>query len=439
MPGLKSPAWFLKYKLSIESHMKLLKYNTKVFTWIIALSCLITSCELFGGVDNNNKIKGGEVVWRLDHSLEGQQTLTVSTQPAIDEENAYFIQNAKLKSYTLREGKHRWSAQICEEGLTCDYSRKILQTEDRLFIDQGFTIQAHNKSTGEVIWESEVSEDASEISGINSPVMSQDEQYLYAGRKGYVLKLRKSDGKIIKRYPLNRLVPEGVTQGATDPIISPFGDNILYTQTSYFDRSQPTPEKASGGNIFAYDATTGELVWERHVTVTVPNPYTETPDDSLTGSPMIYDIAVAEDKVIALAGFYIVALDRFTGQPIWKTYFSEGGFDVGLAVEDGAVYAASIGTFATRVDLNTGKKLWKTDIRFSNTSILTVQNGRLYFNNSGGSGIWVLDTTDGSVIFNKPPPDHRNDSFDVYISSLGVGSGYMVNVGSKAVYCIKIP
>lgn len=39
--------------------------------------------------------------------------------------------------------------------------------------------------------------------------MSQDEQYLYAGRKGYVLKLRKSDGQIVQRYELDRMVPDG--------------------------------------------------------------------------------------------------------------------------------------------------------------------------------------------------------------------------------------
>ena len=414
----------------------------KLFVFIFLTGFILPSCDFLGlgRVNDEKEISGGEVVWRIEHEgLEGRETLTLGKQPAIDDKNTYFIQNAKLKSYTLKEGRFRWSTQICQAGRTCDYSRTFIQTENRIFVDQGFTIQAHSKSTGEIMWETDVSQDASEISGIGSPVMSQDEQYLYAGRKGYMLKLRKKDGKIIRRYPLDRLVPEGVIQGATNPIISPFGDNILYTQTSYFDRSQSTPEKASGGNIFAYDATTAELIWERHVTVTVPNPYTETPDDSLTGSPMIYDIAVTEDKVIALAGFYIVALDRFTGQPIWKTYFAEGGFDVGLAVEDDAVYAASIGTFATRVDLNTGKKLWKTDIKFSNTSIPTVQNGRLYFNNSGGGGIWVLNTADGSVIYQKNSPKHKNDSFDVYISSLGVGSGYMVNVGSKAVYCLTIP
>ena len=80
-----------------------------------------------------------------------------------------------------------------------------------------------------------------------------------------------------------------------------------------------------------------------------------------------------------------------------------------------------------------------TVIRNSNTSIPTVQDGRLYFTNSGGGDIWVLDTRDGSVIYNKKPPGHSKDSFDVYISSLGVGEGYMVNVGSRAVYCLKVP
>ncbi|MEX0609284.1 MAG: PQQ-binding-like beta-propeller repeat protein [Balneolaceae bacterium] len=405
----------------------------KLGIYVILISSLLSSCGLFGGGDDD--IKGGEVVW----SVKNQEILTVSTKPTIDEDHVYFIQDAKLKSYTLKKGEHRWSVRICQQGRTCDYSRTIVQTEDLLFIDQGFTIQAHAKSDGRIIWETNITDDAVEVSGIGSPIMSQDQTYLYAGRKGYVLKVQKSNGEIIHRYELDRMVPDGVIQGSTEPIISPFGDDILYVPGSYFDHSQPTPEKASGGNIFAFNALNGALIWEREIIVTIPNPYPDIPGDSLTGSPMIYDISVTEDEVIVLAGFSIVALDRMTGDPVWKTYFSKGGFDVGLAVKDNGVYAASIGSFATRLDLLTGNVLWQRDIKFSNTSIPTIQDGRMYFNNSGGGGIWVLDTEDGSVIYNEPPPNHSNDSFDVYISSLGVGEGYMVNVGSKAVYCLTVP
>ncbi|HKL20105.1 MAG TPA: PQQ-binding-like beta-propeller repeat protein [Halalkalibaculum sp.] len=405
---------------------------------ILALSLtalLFSSCELLGiGGKDKDDPSSGEVAWRIENNQEN----IVRTQPAVDKNRTYFLQDGHIKSATLNEGRIIWSNKLVNQGGGA-FSRKIIQTSDRIFVDIGFEIHAYDKGDGNLIWNTEVSETSSEISGLGGPIMSQDEDFIYAGRRGYVLKVRKEDGQIIRRYPLDRQVPEGVTQGSTDPIISPFGDNVLYVPTSYFDHSQPTPEEASGNNIFAFNSNSGELIWHSKITVKVPNPYTDIPGDSLEGAPFVYDIEVTEDKVVALAGFYIVALDRMSGETIWKTYFPEGGFDVGLTVDLEGVYAASIGTFATKVDLETGEKEWMTDIRNSNTSILTVQNGRLYFTNSGGGDIWVLDTKDGSVIYNEKSPGHSNDSFDVYISSLGIGEGYMVNVGSKAVYCLKVP
>lgn len=255
-------------------------WSPKIVTYILTISALLSSCDLFGG--GKDGVKGGEVVWTVQNQTE---SLTVSTQPAIDESHVYFIQDAKLKSYTLEEGNRRWSEQICQQGRTCDYSRTIVQTEDRLFLDQGFNIQAHSKTTGNIIWETDITDDAREVSGIGSPVMSQDEQYLYAGRKGYVLQVRKSDGEITRRYPLDRLVPEGVTQGATEPIISPHSDNILYVPTSYFDPSGSYPEEASGGNVFAFDASTGDILWQTRVEYKIDNHYSEQPGDSVVVSP----------------------------------------------------------------------------------------------------------------------------------------------------------
>jgi len=407
-------------------------WSLKIVTYIITISALLSSCDLFGG--GKDGVKGGEVVWSVKNQ---QESLTVSTQPAIDESHVYFIQDAKLKSYTLEEGNRRWSQQICQQGRTCDYSRTIVQTEDRLFLDQGFNIQAHSKKTGNIIWETDITDDAEEVSGIGSPIMSQDEQHLYAGRKGYVLQVRKSDGQITRRYPLDRLVPEGVTQGATEPIISP-EDNILYVPTHYYDRTTPGEEEF-GSNLFAFNASTGDILWQTRVEYKIDNHYSEQPGDSMVVSPPIYDAEITESSIVALQGKAVVVLNRSDGSMRWFTNFPDSGFDVGLAVKNGYIYAASVGHFAHKLNLLTGEEIWRRDITYSNTSIPTVQNGRMYFNNSGGGGIWVLYTQNGSVIYHKNTPNYAKDDYDVYISSLGVGEGYMVNVGSQAVYCLKVP
>lgn len=402
---------------------------TSYFTLIITL---ITSCELFGGANNEHGVKGGEVVWRI----ENQEINTVSTQPLISDGEVFFLQDGNLKAYTIDTGNQIWSRQIVQQG-DGDFAHKILESGNKLFLDQGFNINAHSKSSGSIIWETNITDDGSELGGIGNPIMSQDELYLYAGRRGYVVKLRKSDGQITQRFPLDQLAPEGVIQGTTEPVIFP-KDDILYVPTSYYDRTTPGEEEF-GANMFAFEANTGKVIWQTRVEYAIADTRTEAPNDSILVSPPIEDIELTESLIIALQGRAVVALDRTTGQIQWYNNFPESGFDVGLAVQGNGVYAASVGSFAHKLDLHTGDELWRRDIRFSNTSIPTVQNGRLYFNNSGGGGIWVLDTDDGSIIYNQNTPNYHQDNFDVYISSLGVGEGYMVNVGSKAVYCLKVP
>jgi len=270
--------------------------------------------------------------------------------------------------------------------------------------------------------------------------MSQDDQYLYAGRKGYVLKIEKETGQVIQRYTLNHLVPQGLTQGTTEPIISPFEDRHLYIPTNYYDSLAAKP--VSKGNVFSYDADTGEYQWGYHI----ENRYhvytlNEKKDSTLIPSS-VYDAEVTSEYVVLLSGGSVIALDRLTGQKVWETFFTgeiQDGFYVGLAIKDMGVYIASSGWHATKLDLDSGDILWRRDIEYSNISIPTIQNGRMYFNNSGGGGIWVLDIMDGSVIYHKNPPNFSFDDFDVYISSLAVDEGYMVDVGSKAVYCLKVP
>ena len=406
----------------------------KLIIYLSLWGILFSSCELLGiGGNDDNGVSGGEVVWQL----ENQQENIVRTQPAIDLNKTYFLQDGFIKSATLNKGNIIWSNKLVNQGSGA-FSRKIIQTTDRIFIDLGSEIRAYDKQDGNLIWDRIVSETSSEFSGLGGPVMSQDKNFIYAGRREYVVKVHKSDGQIARHYPLDRLVPEDVTQGSTEPIISPFGDDILYVPASYYDRTTPGEEEF-GGNMFAFEASTGKVIWQTRVEYAVDDTRTEMPGDSVTVSPPIYDIEVTESYIIALQGRAIVALNRTTGQIQWYNNFPESGFDVGLTVQGNGIYAASVGSFAHKLDLHTGEELWRRDIRFSNTSIPTVQNGRLYFNNSGGGGIWVLDTDDGSVIYNQNTPNYRQDNFDVYISSLGVGEGYMVNVGSKAVYCLKVP
>ena len=69
----------------------------------------------------------------------------------------------------------------------------------------------------------------------------------------------------------------------------------------------------------------------------------------------------------------------------------------------------------------------------------TYDNGRLYFCNNSGSGIWIIDIETGAVIWNGHPPERQNDRFSNFFSPVAVGEGHMANIGAKKVYCLTIP
>ena len=325
--------------------------------------------------------------------------------------------------------------------------RNLLSDARNVYTDWGFFFRAYDKRTGSLRWNTDYTNDGREFSGLGGPRISQDGAFLYLPRRGKVLKVDKLSGNIVMEFPLDRLIPEPLTQGATDPVPSFYGDNLLYIPTVYFDTVN-TPAMVKG-NIFAFNRTTGELAWEFKAPTKVQPTNEFEATDSLLIESSIFDIAIFEDYLVAASGPTILLLDRFNGEILWHKPIKDrrflgrpgegnsfGSVQVGLAVDENGIYLVTLDGTARKLDWQTGQELWSVNITFSNISIPTVLDGMLYFNNNLGGGIWVIDTETGAVLFNSRPPGYSGNPNDVYISSLGVGSGYMVNVGSLRVYCL---
>ena len=95
-------------------------------TFIIFICAFFPSCDWLGIGSNGDdeSTGGGEVVWRLVNENEN----TVSTQPLIQGENVYFLQDGYLKAYTLAEGNKIWATQIVQNR-DGDYSHSIIQDD----------------------------------------------------------------------------------------------------------------------------------------------------------------------------------------------------------------------------------------------------------------------------------------------------------------------
>lgn len=404
----------------------------KYFCNLISIFLLLTgSCT----DSRTDPTKLGDVNW----TITNKEDRTTSVQPLIDGSDVFFYQDGYLKSAKLSTGEINWSSLVDANGGAGSF-RNLLSDEQNIYLDRGFFFRAYDKETGRLVWNNNYTNDGYAFAGLGGPRISQDESFLYLPRRGKVIKVNKRSGNIILEFSLDRLIPDGLIQGATDPI--PF-DNILYVPTAYYDTVNiPVMTK---GNLFAFDKLTGELIWERKG----PNKVWPTDEfeatDSLLIASHIYDIDVFEDNVVAGLGPTIILLDRLSGEILWHIPLKNrmftgvpgyentfGAIDVGLTVDESGIYLVTLDGTARKLDWETGSEIWSVDITYSNTSIPTVMDNKLYFNNSGGGGIWVLDATNGHVLFNSRPPGNNGS----YISSLGVGNGYMVNIGNLKVYCL---
>lgn len=407
--------------------------NFKQLFNIVSIILFISSC-----VDSSSgSVKLGEIAWTIAHD---EEQLT-RVQPLIDGNNVFFYQDGYLKSVKLTSGSLNWEVHVWNNNSGGSF-RNLLSDEKNIYLDRGFFFRAYDKQTGHLVWNTNYTNDGHAFSGLGGPRISQDEEYLYLPRKGRVLKVNKSSGEITWEFLLDRLVPESIShlQGATDPIPSSF-DDLLYVPTSYYDTlNVPVMVK---GNIFAFNKNTGELIWE----LKAPNKVQPTEEfeatDSLLIESSIYDMDLLGDYLIAGVGPSMMLLNRHSGEIIWHIPIKNrmfpdvpgyentfGAIDVGLTVDETGIYLVTLDGTARKLDWETGSEIWSVNIVYSNTSIPTIMNGKLYFNNSGGGGIWVIDATTGDVLFNSRPPEGS------YISSLGVGSGYMVNIGNLKVYSL---
>jgi outer membrane protein assembly factor BamB len=55
------------------------------------------------------------------------------------------------------------------------------------------------------------------------------------------------------------------------------------------------------------------------------------------------------------------------------------------------------------LDLQTGEQLWRTKIRGSISTTLTIRDGTVYFCNESGGELWMLDAEGGEVLCHSYP------------------------------------
>jgi outer membrane protein assembly factor BamB/predicted MPP superfamily phosphohydrolase len=153
---------------------------------------------------------------------------------------------------------------------------------------------------------------------------------------------------------------------------------------------------AKRGTIYAFNAITGEKIWEVR---------TGVQDDGVQRG-WTYASPVVDNGVVYISrGHQLLALDAKTGTQKWSFYPSVDGYggtdrQGAPTVSNGVVYFTGDGRYVVAVSAETGKELWRAYDKVARfRSAATVADGRVYLHDDSGQVV-VLDATTGKQVWN---------------------------------------
>ena len=171
------------------------------------------------------------------------------------------------------------------------------------------------------------------------------------------------------------------------------------------------------GNLICADASTGAKIWEKHLLKTYR---ARNINWGISESPL-----VDGNRLVVNAGgrgASIVALDKATGDELWKTQSDEAGYSSGVAVEIDGVrqYVFFTGEAAVGVLATNGELLWRyrpVSNSTANAATPVVRDNLVFFSSSYGTGCALLrlestggSTTASEVYFNRDMRNHYSTS-----------------------------
>lgn len=129
---------------------------------------------------------------------------------------------------------------------------------------------------------------------------------------------------------------------------------------------------------------------------------------------IVAEPVVSDGKVFTLDSEARVSATSTTGAPVWNVSLvpeRDAGRDAtggGLAVANGAVFAASGFGVVTALDASTGQELWQQKLQASATGMPTVRDGIVYLV-AGDATAWALNAETGRVLWQLGSTADKNN------------------------------
>lgn len=189
------------------------------------------------------------------------------------------------------------------------------------------------------------------------------------------------------------------------------------------------------GDVFCFEAVSGKVVWSKNVQKETDAPI---PSWGFGGSPTVLD-----NLVLLNVGEAGLALDKASGQIVWKSAAKDAGYSTPLPIQRGGETLAlvSSGQAYLAVNARTGKEAWRfrwvTEYGV-NASDPIIESERLFISTGYGKGATLLKLGAG-----EPEQVWKNKVLRTQMNSSVLLNGFLYGVdgdtGGKGVLkCVEL-
>lgn len=376
--------------------------------YIIILAAAFSCCKNDSTINKIDKVDV-EYLWNIDVPPD----TPCEVQPFIEEGYVYMVHGIKLSKVNLETGFIEWSKYQND----CSYisSAKLIADENNLYINHTW-IRAFSKEDGGLIWEFDLPEN----SFTDDAIMDQNEDFLFLGGDNFIFIINKFSGTLYKKTDVRNDIDEIPDYGVQINNIKISEEGLIYAPFGYTIDEKPFLD----GGIICYNLDCN-MQWIFNV------------PDTIDG--YVIGCGITNNKVVFSASNTIFALDKEDGSLLWKKYFNDDAFEISGTIHNDLLYVgSSFNPSMYCLDTENGQINWKTKTDGSSilNTIYTLENNLLFFCDI--SQIFIFNAQNGKILWNGFPPEYENDNYSVFFSELAVKDRYMVNVGSKKAYGMKL-
>lgn len=398
----------------------------------ILLVIASVSCDLIKGNDEEEPVElpKPQLVWEAP--LLGD----IESPPPVIEDGSVFIANSRgLARLSMADGSLQWETMFSLEDGRPRVIGKIISDQDHLYIRRANSVSAYLKADGVQVWSTALDDTVryNELSP-GTVLMDQNSSQLFVTTRSELLIFNKQDGRegqrIVPQLPATQVSPQQLLV----PMVSFTDDKLAYVLTSFQEQSSGILK----GLLYAFDTVSKDTLWDYTLPGTLP-------DDVLSRTPVLR-LSQTADKILALTGSGIFAVNAAKGEPAWTYSFTEqSNINLGKVVWNNESFViAGLGD-GRIVKLSTldGTKIWETPTLGGLLSEWMAEtDGRIYFSTSLlsiNTSMRVLDSDSGEMLYAYSGSDFDIASPEGFTAAFNASGEYIINAGVLNVYGFRLP